>query len=190
MALGGHLAGVEFVPEVVQGVGFAVGVRGDRGAHRGEQVGPVEPGGGEFGGQPGDFGRERQVVGECGVQVPPEVREYGHLGGESGDHVPRGLVACGDLFEVDAGMRVRVGHGHHLRFYGLLSQLTRPDKRRVDFRCGGCRGEQESEDEGDDRVPRAEPHVAVGDEHENPEDDDQGNGHGHAASLLSGAVAN
>jgi hypothetical protein len=39
-------------------------------------------------------------------------------------------------------------------------------------------------------VPRAEPRVAVGEEYENPEDDDQGDGYGHAVSLLSAAIAN
>jgi hypothetical protein len=76
---------------------------------------------------------QRQVVGERGVQVPPEAGECGHLGGESGDYAARGFIARGDLPEIGAGMRLRVGHGRHLRFYGLLSQLTRPDRKNRGF---------------------------------------------------------
>src|SRR5579859_353282 len=68
-------------------------------------------------------------------------------------------------------------------FLRLVKPVDEAGEQAADFRRGGCRGEQESEDEGDDRVPRTKPHVAVGDEDENSEDDDERNGYGHCGLI-------
>ena len=74
-------------------------------------------------------------------------------------------------------------------FLWLTEPVDETGQEAVDFWCGGCRGEQESEDESDNQLPCAEACKAVGDVDENPEDGDDRDGHGHAASLLSVEVA-
>ena len=66
-------AGLEFVPQVGQRVGFAVEVGGDDGPGGGEQVRPVQAGVGEFGAEPGDLGGQGGGVGERGFELLPDL---------------------------------------------------------------------------------------------------------------------
>ena len=72
-------------------------VGGDGGACGGEEVGPVEPGVLEIGGQAGYLGGECGDVAECVFEVPPDFGQRRHFGGESGDDVTCGVVPVRDL---------------------------------------------------------------------------------------------
>ena len=106
----GHWRRVQFVTQVGQGVGFAVVVGGDGGAAAASR-----------------FARssracwrsaDRRVISaeSAGTSASAASRcrqnlgQRGHFGGESGDDVPCGVVSCGDLLEVDAGVRESVWH--------------------------------------------------------------------------------
>jgi hypothetical protein len=107
-ALSARLSGVQLVPEVPQGVGLAVGLRGEGGAHRGAQVGPVQPDLVKLGRKPRDLRGERGRVGECVGQRLPPVRQRRQDRREAGDDIPRVRVPSADLVKVDFGVRVGV----------------------------------------------------------------------------------
>ena len=94
--------GLEFVAEVGKGVVFALAYGADRGIDGSDEVGAVAAGAGEFGAEPGDFYVERRGVGECGVDVVPDVVENRRCCGESGDDVAGGAVSGGDLLKINS----------------------------------------------------------------------------------------
>ena len=94
-------AGLEFVPQVGQRVGFAVEVGGDDGPGRGEQVRPVQAGVGEFGAEPGDLGGQGGGVGERGFELLPDLGERGRCGREPGDDAAGGVVSGGCLLKIN-----------------------------------------------------------------------------------------
>ena len=97
----GRLRRVQLVPEVPQRVWLAVGVRGERGAHRGAQVGAVKPRALEVGGKPRDLRGERGRVAERVVQCLPHVRERRQGRRAAGDDMACVGVPGADLLKVD-----------------------------------------------------------------------------------------
>ena len=97
----GRLRGVQFVPEVPQGVLLALGVRGECGAHRGAQVGGLKPRALQVGREPRDLRGERGRVGERVVQFVPHARERRQDRRAAGDDVACVRVPRADLLKVD-----------------------------------------------------------------------------------------
>ena len=106
---------VEFVAQVAERVGLAVGVRGEGRADRGEQVRPVQPHRLEFGPHPPEVGEHGGQVGERGVHEPPDARQRRRDGREPGDDVARDVVAGRDLLRrcrrSSRALRLLVGDG-------------------------------------------------------------------------------
>ena len=97
LVLAGAPVGVEFVAQVTERVGLALGVGREGGADRGEQVRAVQPYRLEFRSSPAEVGEDRRQVGECSIDEPEDARQRWRDGGEPGDDVAGDVVSGCDL---------------------------------------------------------------------------------------------
>ena len=104
----GLLGRVQLVPEVPQGIGLALAVRGERGAHRGAQVGGVKPRALQVGRKPREPRGERGRVAERAVEFLPHARERRQGRRAAGDDVTCVGVPGADLLKVEIGAGIGV----------------------------------------------------------------------------------
>ena len=137
--LRGAAGRVERVAQVPQGIGFSVAVSGQRGAHRRQQVGPVQSRGAQLVGQPRDVGRQCGAVGERRADVPPRGGQRRRGGREAGHDVTRRRVAGHDFGDVHGGIRECSGHAGITPFAALARSQVNPlddrGQRVIDLRA-------------------------------------------------------
>jgi hypothetical protein len=106
----GFVRGVQLVLEVPQGIGLAVSLRGERGAHRGAQVGGLKSRALKVGREPDNLRGERGRVGERVVQFLPHAHERRQGRSASGDDMARVRVPGADHVKVGIGAGAGIWH--------------------------------------------------------------------------------